>query len=90
MDRKEYLKNSLLLERIEIAQYIAGAIEKREVLNFQDKRMVDILIELEKLVKHFCAVDLLASIKVTNLTTEEYQEVESLAITIIFDKYIIW
>lgn len=39
MDRKEYLKNSLLLERIEIAQYIAGAIEKREVLNFQDKRM---------------------------------------------------
>ena len=28
MDKKEYLKNSLLLERIEMAQYLASEIEK--------------------------------------------------------------
>lgn len=90
MDRKEYLKNSLLLERIEIAQYIAGAIEKREVLNFQGRRMQEILSELKRLVKHFCEIDLLASIKITSFDTEEVKEIENFAVTIIFDKYIIW
>ena len=90
MDRKEYLEKSLLLERIKIAQYIASAIEKREVLNFQGRRMQEILSELKRLVKHFCEIGLLVSIKITSLDTEEVKEIENFAVTIIFDKYIIW
>ena len=90
MDKKEYLKNSLLLERIEMAQYLASEIEKIYVLEFQGKSMAETLIELEKIVKQFCVTDLSAFNKISNLTTEEYQEIKKFTITILFDKYITW
>lgn len=90
MDRKEYLKNSLLLEKIELAQYLASAIEKIYVLEFQGKSMSETLIELEKIVKEFCVTDLSAFNKISILTTEEYQEIKNFTITILFDKYITW
>lgn len=90
MDKKEYLKNSLLLERIEMAQYLASEIEKIYVLEFQGKSMSETLIELEKIVKEFCVTNLLAFNKISILTTEEYQEIKNFTITILFDKYITW
>ncbi len=90
MDKKEYLKNSLLLERIEMAQYLASEIEKIYVLEFQGKSMSETLIELEKIVKEFCVTNLSAFNKISILTTEEYQEIKNFTITILFDKYITW